>query len=246
MRNDLYKKFEYLDDHHWWFIARKKILRNLLKSSIKKEISDSLDIGSGPGINVSILQEVSKKITCLEASDEAIKFGNKKYPELEMIKGYFPATIPNRKFDMITMFDVLEHIDNDSEALRTAYSLLKTGGYFIMTVPSYMFLWSEHDEHVHHKRRYTKKQIIDLLKKAGFEIDRITYFNTILFPAIAFIRIFKRIFNIKTGDTDFDIGSPFLNSILTALFKSEVFFLNKINFPFGVSLFCVAQKKEKE
>lgn len=242
MRNDLYEKFDYLNDNHWWFVARKKILKNLLKNSIKEEVGEILDIGSGPGGNVGTLLEVSTKITCLEPSSEAIKFSQKKYPKLEIIQGCFPETIPNRKFDMITMLEVLEHISGDSEAVKSVFSLLKPGGYYFITVPSYMFLWSEHDEHVHHKRRYTKKQIIDLLEKTGFNIKRITYFNTLLFPAIALVRIFKSFFNIKTGNTDFDIGSPIINNLFARIFGFEAILLKKINFPFGVSLFCIAQK----
>ncbi|MBI3442699.1 MAG: class I SAM-dependent methyltransferase [Candidatus Sungbacteria bacterium] len=243
MRADLYETFCAKETTHWWFVARRNILQSLIGRYIPMKVQTALDIGSGPGINIPLIRTYAKKITCLEASDTAVAMAQRKFPDLTIVSGSFPQTVPGGNFDLITMFDVLEHIEEHAEALQTVRSLLKTGGYLMLTVPAFMFLWSAHDDHVHHKRRYTRRQICSLLADAGFRIERATYFNTLLFPAIAGVRLFQRTLKIRTTKTDFDMEPPrWLNSVLTRIFGSERFMLHYGNLPVGVSIFCVAKK----
>lgn len=245
MRTDLYETFSTQESSHWWFVARRNILHTLISQYIPMKIETALDIGSGPGMNVPLIQSYAKKMTCLDASDIAVAMAQRKFPDLMVVHGSFPQNVPVGQFDLITMFDVLEHIEEHSEVLQTARSLLKPGGYLMLTVPAFMFLWSAHDNHVHHKRRYTRKDIYSLLADAGFCIARVSYFNTLLFPAIAGIRLLQRAFKIRTTKTDFDMELPrWLNAILAHIFGSERFLLKYINLPIGVSIFCAAKNKK--
>jgi SAM-dependent methyltransferase len=243
MRTDLYDKFNSIETEHWWFVARRDILRVLLKQLLPSRVDTALDIGSGPGINLELINPIANRVTCLEPSSEAVTLAREKFPDLDIIEGSFPETLPTGTFDLITMFDALEHIEDDGAALLAAYSLLKKNGHLVITVPCFMFLWSEHDDYVHHKRRYTKRELLKKLKKAGFTVVRATYFNSLLFTPIAIVRLLKSLFRIKTSQTDFDMGSKWLNGTLLTIFKSERLFLNYFNLPIGVSLFCVANKK---
>jgi len=245
VRTDLYEKFSTKESSHWWFVARRNILQSLIGRYIPTKVETALDIGSGPGINVPLIRTYAKKVTCLEASDTAIAMARRKFPDITILHGSFPQTVPSGNFNLITMLDVLEHIEEQTGAIRTAWSLLKPGGYLMLTVPAFMFLWSAHDNHVHHKRRYTSREIRSLLTDADFHIERVTYFNTMLFPAIAGVRLLQRTFKIRTAETDLDINPPeWLNIVLTRIFGSERFLLKRMNLPVGVSIFCAAKKCE--
>lgn len=245
MRTDLYETFSAKESSHWWFVARRKILDALLCRHVPRRASTALDIGSGPGINLFLLRKHAGNIVCLEPSAEAVAIAREKFPGTVFLHGSFPETIPGGQFDLITMFDVLEHIDGHVEAFQTVKSLLKPDGYLILTIPAFMFLWSAHDDHVHHKRRYTRKEICSLLADAGFRIQQATYFNTLLFPAIAGVRLLQRALNLRTAKTDFDMELPgWLNILLARIFGSERFLLKYINLPVGVSIFCAAKNKK--
>jgi len=113
----------------------------------------------------------------------------------------------------------------------------------VATVPAFTWLWSRHDDAHEHKRRYTHQQLKALLNGAGFEVERCSYFNTLLFPPIALVRLGRRILGIE-GDGTGDIALPgdFLNSLLYALFSFERRLLQVTNLPIGVSLLIVARR----
>ena len=156
------------------------------------------------------------------------------------------GTLPNGSFDysdpfdLVVAFDVIEHIREDRESLTRLRSLLKGGGKMVMTVPAFPFLWSRHDETHHHFRRYTRAHLEKTLKDAGFEVEYISYYNSILFPAVAAVRMFKNFLGIK--DNSDDSITPFgLNGVLQKVFSTERHWIGKISVPFGVSLVAVAR-----
>ena len=90
----------------------------------------------------------------------------------------------SNSFNLITLFDVLEHIENDHNALLHLNKLLKNQQFILLTVPAFNFLWSDHDDALSHYRRYTKKTLSLVLENSGFKIIRISYFMTWIFPFI--------------------------------------------------------------
>ena len=100
-----------------------------------------------------------------------------------------------RSIDTFTAFDVLEHIPDDQAAMANLFNTLKPGGRLILSVPAYQWLWSQHDELMHHQRRYLARDISSLARSAGFNIDYISYHNCILFPVVVFFRLISRIFD---------------------------------------------------
>ena len=113
--------------------------------------------------------------------------------------------------------------------------------FFNISVPAFKFLWSYHDDINHHYRRYSKLELIKKLKKTGFKIEKISYWNFILFLPLCLIKSLTKA-KPKNKNQIFKLN-PQINKILENLLKIENKLLKKINMPFGISLFAVARKK---
>jgi SAM-dependent methyltransferase len=143
------------------------------------------------------------------------------------------------RFDLIAMLDVLEHIEDDRGSLSTLRSRLAHGGSLLLTVPALPWLWSQHDEIHHHKRRYTKASLTRALTEAGFELSSVGYFNTLLFPLALMQRVALR---FTGGHHRADSMPPrLLNNILTRLFSFERRLVGRGRFPLGLSLYAIAR-----
>ena len=117
----------------------------------------------------------------------------------------------------------------------------------MITVPAYGFLWSEHDEALHHRRRYAASELRNKLTNAGFEVERITYYITFLFLPILFVRFVQSISKKSVrAKTSHIILPGWLNSLLIAILGFERVLLRRMNFPFGVSIVCLARKMPKD
>lgn len=241
MDKSLYKEHYELEDRHWWFVGRRAIIRAVLLM-LPRGVGHVLDIGCGTGRNALLLRNFAKSVMGTEDTDEAIQLAREKNAWLPVTKGSLPEVLVAGTFDLVAMFDVLEHVQDDRMALRNIREKLNSGGYILLTVPAYRMLWSEHDELAHHKRRYTKGELERVVRDAGFTVLRASYFNTLLFLPILAIRFVKRVFGIRSGASDFFMPPALLNSILVGLFSFEAFLLRYINLPFGVSLLCLAKK----
>ncbi len=242
MKSFVYTEFDAIADTHWWFVARRKILDVVLQKYLKgKTEKKILDVGSASGINVPILLRYTRLVTLLDPHLDSLLVAQKRFPEIQIIPGALPMVL-SEKFDVVTAFDVLEHIDNDAETLYSMSNVLEKGGLVFITVPAYGWLWSPHDDAVLHKRRYTEKKLLEKVEK-DFNVLYTTYFNTLLFPGIVILRFWYKLFSHKRNATDFDLIPPVLNTSLQWVFALERYFVPFTRFPFGVSILCVAQKK---
>lgn len=242
MERVLYKAHIDYSEKHWWFMGRRTIVKNLLARYLhtQNENFKIADVGSGAGSMISILNNFGE-VTAIEPDVELAKYLQNRYDsKIEVINLNFEDFRPVQPYNLITFFDVLEHLENDDQILKKINSLLNNKGFFVCTVPAYNFLWGSNDEIAHHKRRYTKQDLTKKLEAAGFKIIRVSYFNFFFFPIITIIRLLDRF--LPQQKIDFQIGGSFLNKILYKIFASESFLLNYVNLPFGISLFCLAQK----
>lgn len=232
------EKFEYEEmaknqETHWWFVARREILDALIKKFSPQKNKKILEIGAGTGANLEMLS-THGRVTAVEPNDIARKnilekFGNK----VSVINAKIPNLNLAEKYDLICLFDVLEHLENDKAALQEIKNYLQKNGRIILTVPAYQFMWSEHDKNLHHFRRYNKKDLTKLVESCGLRLERISYFNFFLFP-LAFL---ARVLGKKSAAKK---PNYFLNEIFREVFLTEKFFLGKgFLFPFGLSLFAV-------
>jgi SAM-dependent methyltransferase len=241
-------QYALLEGEHWWFRARRLILRDLLTRLKWPPRPKILEIGVGPGHN---LLELYPPDACLEGVEPdpalaSIAAARSPIPVFNALIDRLPSQIQEGSYDGVTMFDVLEHIPDDAHALRIVNRKLKPGGRVALSVPAYMWLWGQQDVVNQHCRRYTSRGLREKLQTAGFVIERVTYFNTILFAPIAAIRLVARCRNrphSKEGDFAYIRKSS--NTFLLNLFAAERVFLRCFNFPFGVSLFATARKSNR-
>jgi len=138
----------------------------------------------------------------------------------------------------------LEHIEKDAETLISLKRLLKKNGRILITVPAYQWLYGSHDEFLHHKRRYSAKVLREKFVTSGLQPLKISYFNTILFPLAAAVRLKDKLLGNQSA-TGTSVPPALINILLTAIFSSERFLVKHFNLPFGVSLLCVLEVRNE-
>jgi len=246
MQQHTYAIMDRVEDSHWWFVGRRAILESFLEAivqSLKSKIQDLriLDIGCGTGANLEMLSQFGSA-EGVDVSDDALEFCRKK--GLTVQKG-LAETLPyeDETFDVTTALDVVEHLDDDIAGLKEMHRVTKTGGYSLIFVPAFMWLWGVQDDISHHRIRYTRKQIVERLETAGFKVERATYANFTFFAPVLGGRVFMRATGIRP-ESENNINISALNGVFGKLFSAERFWLKNLNFPFGVSIVVVARKSD--
>lgn len=230
------------EDNHWWFIARRIIIGKVLKNYFAgRRNATILEIGCGSGGNLELLSNFGK-VHAMELDEYCIEIANKRNI-CQVKRGSLPDNLPfNEKFDLICMFDVLEHIEDDLEAVKAVSERLSVGGMLLITVPAYGFLWSSHDVALNHKRRYIKKRLLDIVSNSGLRAVYSTYFNTFLMPVVLLVRLFNN-FMKKSRSDDLKTNTGVVNKFLSWIFSSEKILIPSSSLPFGVSILIVARKR---
>ncbi|MBP9822434.1 MAG: class I SAM-dependent methyltransferase [Candidatus Pacebacteria bacterium] len=247
MESNFYKTYFEVEKSHWWFQGRRSLIRWLLSVYVKdKNDFNILDIGSGSGYLVGVLQKDGYEVSGVDASLEAIEFGTSKGIKNLSLASGDKLNFPDASFKCVLCLDTIEHIKDDSFAVREIERLLAPGGYGILTVPAYQWMWGVQDEVAHHYRRYSMKSFLNLLKSAkNLKVVRKSYFNTFLFPVVAGVRLVGKWFKIEGRESDFDIHSNLINTLLLFIFRAEIWLLRVIGYPFGVSILLVLKKNEQ-
>jgi len=238
----LYDEMFKIEETHWWFVARREIVLDQLDQFLSNK-GKILDIGCGTGVLIGFLEKFGE-VYGLDSSPFAIEYCQQRGKGV-IRKGALPEDIPfdAESFDLITALDVIEHIGDDVAALKVMHKHLRKGGIFICTVPAFSFLWSGHDEVHHHCRRYNRQELKEKLVAAGFGINKISYYNTLLFPLIALIRFIRKFTPAAEHKSDAKMPSRIANAFLRKLFASEKYMLRYLNLPYGISLLVIAVKK---
>jgi SAM-dependent methyltransferase len=231
---------------HWWFAARREIVLGLIERSLAARNGQAravrlLDIGCGAGGMLTHLRRFGT-VAGVDAAAEAVAYARDK-SDADVRQGALPDRIPfgASEFDVITLLDVLEHVEDDATSLDVVHDLLRPGGFALLTVPAYRFLWSQHDVANEHKRRYRRAELRAKLERAGFQLHKLSYYNTLLFPPIALARVLSRLHRGRSRADQGNVGSV-LNAVLRTVFAAEKHMLLQGSLPFGVSLIAVAQR----
>jgi SAM-dependent methyltransferase len=246
MRPEMYEFFNRVEEHHWWFQARRDIVLNLLALFAPSDRPMRvLDIGCGTGMMVNALRQFGE-VFGIDPDEHAIAYSRRRITDPTRVhKGQLPDGLPrDQRFEIVTLLDVLEHVEDDVGSLRAIREVLNPRGILFLTVPAFPFLWSGHDEINQHKRRYTVSELTLKLQYTGFKILKCSYFNTFLFPMAFAFKIFNR---IRWGDAPRShiesVPSSIVNAALRRIFSFERFLLPRVNFPFGVSLLAIASSE---
>jgi SAM-dependent methyltransferase len=235
-----YREMAQSEERHWWFTGRRAILASLIARLALPGEARILELGCGTGGNLAMLAAFGK-VSALESDDTARAIAVEKTAgRFDIRAGSCPHDIPfpRRSFDLVCLFDVLEHVDEDVTTLEAVATLLADGGRAVVTVPAYRWLWSAHDEFLHHKRRYSSAELRRKIGAAGLRIATLSYFNTLLFPIAVLVRVKDRLLGRRRASGTGIPAAP-LNGLLHAIFSAERFVVGRLRLPFGVSLVAV-------
>lgn len=241
MDQSAYRDMAATEDEHWWFVGRRAILDEEIKQLKLPPSAKILEVGAGTGGNLALLKRHGA-VSAMEL-DEYARGHAQKRSGIEVKAGSLPHDIPfeGQLFDLICLFDVLEHVGPDVESLKALSRFLKPEGRFLLTVPAYPWMWSSHDVVLHHFRRYTRTSLRKAIEAAGLKGQKITNFNALLFPAAIAARAMS---SVLPGKQPPGVAMPSssTNSALTTVFRSERHLMRFGGFPFGLSLLAVAMK----
>jgi 2-polyprenyl-3-methyl-5-hydroxy-6-metoxy-1,4-benzoquinol methylase len=241
-----YQQMEKFEKTYWWHRGRLYLIDKLVKKYLPKqnEKRNFLEIGCGTGATLKLLSkygdisgiDISKKAVahCKAKGFKDITLGDINELDLRSLKN---------KFDAVFSLDVLEHVQDDVKMMTRVNKMLKNDGLFIITVPAHKFLWSEHDEALHHKRRYHSLEIVQKLEDAGLEVIKKSYFVFFAFAPIMFFRTWNSIFGRSVyPKTSYVILPEILNNLAINFLKLETKMLQAKGLPIGTTLVVIARK----
>lgn len=239
--------YHQLEEQHWWFASRRDMVFDIIRNLHLSSEANILEIGcSGGPLLLALRAAGYHRLQGIDVSEKGIALAQERgLTEVALMDGAH-LTFPDASFDLVIASDVLEHIEDDIQALREWRRVLRPGGQLIVFVPAHPYLWSSHDEVNHHFRRYSAKALREAIKGAELQVERLAFWNFTLFFPTAIIRLLQRVLPKHAGSPTGDlIHVPAVaNTGLLRLIKSENRLLRFLDFPVGVSVFALARKSQ--
>lgn len=231
-----------LERFHWWFVGRRKLFRVLFSFVGVQDDLRVIDIGCGVGSNLRLLQSMGFKLVGMDSEMYSLLQTRKSLSTVPLVNGdVMRLPVKADGIDLILASDILEHLDEDTIAIREIYRVLKSEGKVIFTVPAFRSLWGVQDIAGMHRRRYSKKELLKKIEGEGFKILRSSYFNFFLFFPILIGRRIIHLLGLRI-ESENEINFPLTNFFLKLVFSIEPHYLKFFSFPFGVSIYCIAKK----
>lgn len=248
------KLFE-IESQHFWFRGRNQIIATLIKQVITGLISGYrvLEIGCGTGNVLCLLEQICSDgvVIGMDVFVEGLHYAHQRV-SCPLVQGDIHTPPFHKQFDVIGMFDVLEHLPDDIQVLSDIYAMLTPGGTLLLSVPAYPSLWSYSDEEAHHCRRYEFPELRDKLSQAGFQIQYLTPYMLSMYPLVWFWRKLRAVWGhylfkkpVQTHELllkELRVV-PIINDVLTFLLIQETRLIKRRRqLPFGTSLIAVGSK----
>lgn len=250
MESAFYEDYYRHENSHWWFRWRYDLITKLVTSLRQDDSFRILDAGCGTGQMTKHLSAIGDAFG-LDSAHEAVSFAQSRGVR-RLVRGSITAPpFADGSFDCVLALDVIEHVDDDMGILTSLFKIIKPGGHLIITVPAFDALWSEHDEINHHKRRYRAPQLRLLIQEAGFDIERVTYCNTVFYLPVLLTRKAKNAWRAiarRRGQRNRPLQSDLgdyprpINHALYSLMRAETRLMDRVDMPFGVSILAVARR----
>ncbi len=215
-----------IEDHHWWFVARRQILTDVIHAALPPSSPPStiVDVGCGTGANLAHLADEYECVG-IDTSDDAIRLARGRFPGVQFIRGVAPRDLGPimDRASLILLSDVLEHVPDDFELFSELLAAARPGAFFLITVPANLALWSEHDKAFGHYRRYDSNRLAQLWQDLPVRPVFVSHFNARLYPIVKAIRQWGRLRRKAAGEagTDFRVPSGPVNRALTRCFAGE-------------------------
>jgi SAM-dependent methyltransferase len=231
-----------LEESYWWFVGRRAILDRLLRRfALRTHLA--VDLGCGSGRNMLLLARHCDYVMGFDRSPAALKLAAARGFPIVCADGQ-SIPLADSSVNLLCAFDVLEHLDDDMRALSEIHRVLQPGGFLLVTVPAYRFLWSEHDEALLHRRRYVATELHIKMTRSGFRVLKRSYAVFFFFVPIVLYRLFRGVFpkDPFAPRASHVMLPAFANNLLVALLRIEAWLMGKINLPWGTSIVVLAQK----
>lgn len=240
MEHDVYDELYRLEDGHWWFRGRRAVIWALLRDAGLPPHPAILDAGCGTGRNLVEYGPLGTAVG-VDLSEEAVTACHARGLTGVTRSGIERMPFADDSFDLLLACDVIEHVDDDVDALRELRRVAAVGARLLLTVPAYMWLWSHHDDRHHHRRRYTKARLVAAALAGGWQPRRVTSFNTVLLPAIAAVRTAGRRRTPREGASDYALTRG-LDRVLGLPLAGEARAIARgLDLPAGVSIAMVCE-----
>lgn len=241
-----YEALARIEPHNFWFTARNALITRALRRHFP-DAKTFLEVGCGTGFVLSEIERQFPQLTLygseINSGGLAFAAGRAKRATLFQMDA---RHIPFRdELDVIGAFDVIEHIEEDEAVLAEMHDAVRAGGGLLLTVPQHPRLWSTHDDVAHHKRRYTRNELVTKVENAGFEVLRTTGFVSLLLPAMLAHRKLFGSRNKKPDTFGAEAGlhvGGVLNGVLSTVMTVERGLTRVASLPFGGSLLLVGRR----
>ena len=231
-----------VEERHWWYRSLRGMLRLFWRRHGLPDRPRVLDVGCGTGANLDAFQSIAD-VHGIDFAEEAIRFCRKRDMTCTAVASAIALPFAAEAFDAVISCDVLSHqsIQDKQCMLREVHRVLKPGGVAILNVPAYQWLRSSHDDHVQMDRRFSRSEMVALLQASAFTVLDVTYWNTLLFPAIACVRLWRKRRPAEASDLAAESGGG-LDAVLYGLLGIERVFVAVAPLPFGLSVMVAARK----
>lgn len=227
---------------HWWFVERRRLFTSLIEKAGISPTATVVDIGTGTGANLRLLKRMGfSDVTGIDPSEHAAHWCAEKNLGKVRTGDIRALPIPDSSVDLLLATDVIEHVDEDDQAVAEIRRVLRPGGTALITVPAFSSLWGLQDIKSHHYRRYRMMPFLKLIERSGLVVEKNFYFNYLLFVPIYAARQIIRFAEVELNSEN-EVNNPLLNRILSFIFRLDVTTAPFLKPPFGVSILALVHR----